>query len=296
MPVPLPLPAPSPALSTFATNAAHAQTPPPNPPTLSPSWQTFMANGGFGMSAVTALTAQNSTGVQAVHTPPAAFLGEQLDSLLSDLPPAAIKTGMLPDAASVAVVAAKLREHYDCSGRGGGQAAQQAGGGSQSGSQNRSQNGSQKKPPLPPLVVDPVMISTSGHALADGGVARAVVSDLIPLATLITPNMAEAEVLCGAPPAAACVRAAQGCCLLLSCVCCARLLPAANACMHTRLQPCIARASLPAGPCTHAAATRPFSHLLLLLHTRNGPPCLCTCMRMFAHAPACRRRPVHPLS
>lgn len=59
-----------------------------------------MANGGFGMTVVTALTAQNSRGVQAVHQAPCDFLEQQLDSIFSDLPPAAIKTGQQPDRSS----------------------------------------------------------------------------------------------------------------------------------------------------------------------------------------------------
>jgi hydroxymethylpyrimidine kinase/phosphomethylpyrimidine kinase/thiamine-phosphate diphosphorylase len=121
-----------------------------------------MAMGCFGMSAVTALTAQNSRGVQAVHPVPPAFLEAQLDSVLSDLGADAVKTGMLPDADAVRLVARKVRQY--------GVAA---------------------------LVVDPVMISTSGHALAGDCVAAAMVSDLLPLAALVTPNIPEAEALLG---------------------------------------------------------------------------------------------------
>lgn len=134
-----------------------------------------MANGGMGMSVITALTAQNSTGVQAVHLTPQDFLAQQLDSVLSDLPPAAIKTGMLPNAAAVETIAAKLQQYYHSS----------------SGSSGSS--GSQQ----PPLVIDPVLISTSGHALASGGVGAATKQHLAPLATMLTPNITEAEALWG---------------------------------------------------------------------------------------------------
>lgn len=70
-----------------------------------------MAMGCFGMSALTALTAQNSRGVQAVHPVPPAFLEAQLDSVLSDLGTDAVKTGMLPDAETVKMLAAKIRQY-----------------------------------------------------------------------------------------------------------------------------------------------------------------------------------------
>ncbi|KAF8066297.1 TH1 [Scenedesmus sp. PABB004] len=139
--------------------------------------KTIMANGGFGMSALTAVTAQNSRGVQAVHALPLPLLEAQLDSVLSDLRPAAVKTGMLPDAAAVAAVARKLREHGAAPRRGAGDGASWR---------------------ALPLVVDPVMISTSGHALAGGGVAGALVEHLFPLAAVVTPNLAEAAQLLGA--------------------------------------------------------------------------------------------------
>jgi hydroxymethylpyrimidine/phosphomethylpyrimidine kinase len=144
-----------------------------------------MTNGGFGMSAITALTAQNSRGVQGVNLTPDDFLSRQLDSILSDLPPAAIKTGMLPNAASVQVVAAKLRQYY-CPGSSGSNGS--------SGGSNGGSSGSRR---LPPLVIDPVLISTSGHALAGGGVGAALRDHLAPLAMMLTPNITEAEALWG---------------------------------------------------------------------------------------------------
>lgn len=128
------------------------------------------------MSVITALTAQNSRGVQGVHLTPEGFLAQQLDSVLSDLPPAAIKTGMLPNAAAVQTVAAKLKQYYGSSGS------------------NCGSSGSSRQPPL---VIDPVLISTSGHALAGGGVGEALRDHLAPLATMLTPNITDAEALWG---------------------------------------------------------------------------------------------------
>ncbi|GAX85128.1 hypothetical protein CEUSTIGMA_g12548.t1 [Chlamydomonas eustigma] len=123
----------------------------------------LFAMGAYGMTAVTALTAQNTHGVHAVHTPPTAFLAQQIDAIMSDIGADVIKTGMLPTAEVVQLVANKLRSQAH---------------------------------PLQ-LVVDPVMVSTSGHALADGSVAQALLRDLMPLATLVTPNLPEASALLG---------------------------------------------------------------------------------------------------
>ena len=73
--------------------------------------KTFAANGVYGASAITALTAQNTLGVQAVHTPPADFIVEQLESVLSDLKVAAVKTGMLANQTIIDAVVSKLNEH-----------------------------------------------------------------------------------------------------------------------------------------------------------------------------------------
>jgi hydroxymethylpyrimidine/phosphomethylpyrimidine kinase len=85
---------------------------------------------------------------------------------------------MLPNAAAVAAVAAKLRQYYGSNGGSNGS------------------NGSSRQPPL---VIDPVLISTSGHALAGGGVGAALKEHLAPLATMLTPNITEAEALWGKP-------------------------------------------------------------------------------------------------
>jgi hydroxymethylpyrimidine kinase/phosphomethylpyrimidine kinase/thiamine-phosphate diphosphorylase len=139
--------------------------------------KTFLARGCFGMSCVTALTAQNTAGVASVHVPPTEVLEAQLDAVLGDLGAAAIKTGMLPDGASVSAVAERVRRAH---------AAAAA-----------------ARRPAPVLVVDPVLVTTSGHALATDGVASTLLRELFPLATVVTPNLDEAAVLLAAAEAAA---------------------------------------------------------------------------------------------
>lgn len=123
--------------------------------------KTFSAFGVYGASVITALTAQNTLGVQGIETVPAAFVAEQLRSVLTDLDVDAVKTGMLANAEIVAVVASALRS-----------AAR-------------------------PLVVDPVMVATSGDVLLAPEAVEAIKSDLLPLATLVTPNLPEAAILLG---------------------------------------------------------------------------------------------------
>ena len=126
--------------------------------------KTFAALGVFGTSAVTALTAQNTVGVRAVHAVPASFLLAQVEAVLDDLPVAAVKTGMLATTENVYVV------------------AELAGAGR-----------------LPRLVVDPVMVASSGDRLLEPAAERVYVSKLLPHAMVITPNLREAEVLLGQP-------------------------------------------------------------------------------------------------
>jgi hydroxymethylpyrimidine/phosphomethylpyrimidine kinase len=125
--------------------------------------KTFAALGVFGTSAITALTAQNTIGVRGVHTTPADFVVAQIEAVLADLPVAAVKTGMLATAETVAAVA-KLA----AAGR------------------------------LPNLVVDPVMVASSGDRLLEPAAERLYVEALMPHAMLLTPNLREAEVLLGA--------------------------------------------------------------------------------------------------
>ena len=124
--------------------------------------KTIHALGCYGMAVVTALTAQNTVGVTGVHPVPAPFVAQQVDTLLADCPPAASKTGMLFSAELVAVVAPR--------GAGGRLGA---------------------------LVVDPVMVATSGDRLLEPAAEDALRGSLVPVATVVTPNRAEAEVLTG---------------------------------------------------------------------------------------------------
>lgn len=124
--------------------------------------KTFAALGVYGMSAVTAITAQNTVGVQGVIELPADFVGLQIDSVVTDIGVDAVKTGMLANAEIIAVVAAKVREYN-----------------------------------LPNLVVDPVMVAKSGDPLLREDARQALVSVLIPLAKVLTPNLHEAQALAG---------------------------------------------------------------------------------------------------
>lgn len=126
--------------------------------------KTFAAYHCFGTTVITAVTAQNTLGVRAVHPIPAAVITEQLDALAADLPPAAVKTGML---ATREVVETVVRGLISLS------------------------------PPF--LVVDPVMVASSGDRLLDEDAIAAVRERLLPLASCITPNLDEAEILTGLP-------------------------------------------------------------------------------------------------
>lgn len=123
------------------------------------------ALGAFAATAVTALTAQDSTGVHGVHPVPGDFLRLQIDRVLADLGADAVKTGMLGDAATVALVAERL-----------------------AGSAENI-----------PLVVDPVMVAKGGQRLLADEAVEMMKRRLLPLATLLTPNLPEAEVLAGMP-------------------------------------------------------------------------------------------------
>jgi hydroxymethylpyrimidine/phosphomethylpyrimidine kinase len=126
--------------------------------------KTFAALGVFGASAVTALTAQNTQGVRGIHAVPAGFVVEQIDAVLDDLPVAAVKTGMLATATIVSAVA-----DLAAAGR------------------------------LPRLVVDPVMVASSDDRLLEPAAERVYAERLVPFATVVTPNLREAEALLGAP-------------------------------------------------------------------------------------------------
>jgi hydroxymethylpyrimidine/phosphomethylpyrimidine kinase len=127
----------------------------------------FAAAGVFGTCAIVALTAQNTVGVTSVHPVPPAFVVAQLEAVLSDLGAGAAKTGMLFSRGVIEAVAGTLE------GRG------------------------------LPLVVDPVLVASSGARLLEHDAAGALVSLLFPLATVVTPNLAEAQQLTGRPALAA---------------------------------------------------------------------------------------------
>jgi hydroxymethylpyrimidine/phosphomethylpyrimidine kinase len=128
--------------------------------------KTFAALGVYGASALTALTAQNTQGVAAIHDVPADFVAAQIDAVFADLDVRAVKIGMLARADVAEAVAAALARH-------------------------RARN----------VVLDPVMVATSGAALTAPSAVAALKARLMPLAGLITPNLPEAAALLGVAPA-----------------------------------------------------------------------------------------------
>ncbi|HBZ02189.1 MAG TPA: bifunctional hydroxymethylpyrimidine kinase/phosphomethylpyrimidine kinase [Lachnospiraceae bacterium] len=122
--------------------------------------KTMTANGVYGMSAITALTAQNTTGVTGIMEVTPEFLEKQLDACFSDIFPDAVKTGMVSSTELIIVISNKLKEY-------------------------KATN----------IVVDPVMVATSGAKLISDDAIDTLKKYLLPLATLITPNIPEAEVL-----------------------------------------------------------------------------------------------------
>lgn len=124
--------------------------------------KTMIMNGVYGMSAITALTAQNTTGVKSILESTPDFLKDQLDAVFEDIYPDAVKIGMVASSELIHVIAARLR-HYNASN----------------------------------IVVDPVMIASSGSSLMKTSAVQALIDELLPLSTLVTPNIPEAEVLSG---------------------------------------------------------------------------------------------------
>ena len=124
--------------------------------------KTMTANGVYAMSAITALTAQNTTGVTDILESTPRFLSEQLDAIFTDIFPDAVKIGMVSSAELIAVIAAKLKEY-------------------------KAEN----------IVVDPVMVATSGAKLLRSDAVEALCRELLPLAAVLTPNIPEAEILSG---------------------------------------------------------------------------------------------------
>ena len=124
--------------------------------------KTMTANGVFAMSAITALTAQNTTGVTGIFETTPAFLGQQIDAIFTDIRPDAVKIGMVSSAELIGVIAEKLRAYS-----------------------------------AEHIVVDPVMVATSGSKLLRDDAVQALTEKLLPMAEVVTPNIPEAEILSG---------------------------------------------------------------------------------------------------
>ncbi len=124
--------------------------------------KTFAAHGVHGLSAIAALTAQNTQGVQAIFVPPAHFLRAQIDACFTDFNVGAVKIGMLANKTTIDVVADALEQY---------------------------------QPKF--IVLDPVMVSSSGHALLETKAIQRLTERLLPLATVVTPNIDEAALLIG---------------------------------------------------------------------------------------------------
>ncbi len=124
--------------------------------------KTFAAHGVYGMSVITAITAQNTHGVAAVQDISPEMIGQQLDAVFSDIEVDAVKIGMVSVAETIDMIVAKLRQY-------------------------KADN----------IVVDPVMVSKSGFHLLQPAAEAKLISELLPLATVVTPNIPEAEVITG---------------------------------------------------------------------------------------------------
>lgn len=123
--------------------------------------KTFAAMGGYGLSVLTSLPIQNTYGVRRCYEIPLSAIQDQLESIFDDIRPYAIKIGMLFKREIISLVAAFLRQHAE----------------------------------RIPLVLDPVMVSTSGHLLLQEGAVNTLKEELLPLSTLVTPNLPEAYAL-----------------------------------------------------------------------------------------------------
>lgn len=124
--------------------------------------KTMQANGVYAMSAITALTAQNTTGVTGIMEVSPEFLEQQLDAVITDIRPDAVKIGMVSSEELIKMISKKLKEYH-----------------------------------LENIVVDPVMVATSGSRLLEEDAVDTLKKELLPIATVITPNIPEAEILCG---------------------------------------------------------------------------------------------------
>ena len=124
--------------------------------------KTMTMHGVYGMSVITALTAQNTTGVRAIREASSDFLQQQIDAVFEDIYPDAVKIGMVSSTELIRVIAERLR-FYDAKN----------------------------------VVVDPVMVATSGSALMKDDAVQTLTEELLPIATLVTPNIPEAQILSG---------------------------------------------------------------------------------------------------
>ena len=151
-------------MKTYARVLSIAGSDPSGGAGIQADLKTFSALGCYGMSVVCALTAQNTQGVTGIHAVHVEFVRKQLEAVLSDVGVDAVKVGMLGSAEAVAVVAETLRRYA-----------------------------------VEKIVVDPVMVAKGGHPLLPEEAVDAVRSLLLPMATVVTPNLPEASVLLGAP-------------------------------------------------------------------------------------------------
>ena len=124
--------------------------------------KTMTMNGVYAMSVITALTAQNTTGVRSILESTPDFLKDQLDAVFQDIRPDAVKIGMVASSALIRVIADRLRFYR-----------------------------------APNVVVDPVMVATSGSSLMKNDAVQTLIEELLPICTLVTPNIPEAQVLSG---------------------------------------------------------------------------------------------------
>jgi hydroxymethylpyrimidine/phosphomethylpyrimidine kinase len=158
--------------------------------------KTFTAFGVYAASVITALTAQNTRGVRAIHYPPPGIVGAQIEAVLEDFAVTAIKIGMLGSAEIANVVAERLPSPHKASSRTpvsrramgrGGETLLPPGEGGPKGQMRAF------------LIYDPVMIASSGDALSGAGFVEAIAHKLLPLVDCLTPNLAEAAALLGEP-------------------------------------------------------------------------------------------------
>jgi len=124
--------------------------------------KTMTMNGVYAMSVITALTAQNTIGVRAIEEVTPAFLGQQIDAVFEDIVPDAVKIGMVSSSELICVIAERLRYY-------------------------KAKN----------IVVDPVMVATSGSSLMKTDAVQTLIDELLPMATVVTPNIPEAQILSG---------------------------------------------------------------------------------------------------